>query len=175
MRISIREIAAECSLSPATVRHWLRRFGLQTQPARYAPRGSLHTLVRECRVHGWTTYRRVGSGGYRCTKCGQARVTRRRRRVKEILVAEAGGACRLCGYDRFPGALQFHHVDPAEKRFHIAARGVTRSLAKAREEARKCVLLCANCHAEVEGQTEYRQLLNASLGQSSGKKSGVTQ
>ena len=158
--LSIREIAAECSLSPSTVRHWLRRFGLQTQPARYAPRGGLHTLVRECRVHGWTTYRRVGSGGYRCTTCGQARVARRRRRVKEILVAEAGGACQLCGYDRFRGALQFHHVDPAEKRFHIAARGVTRSLAKAREEARKCVLLCANCHAEVEGG--YRQLLNAS-------------
>jgi hypothetical protein len=28
---------------------------------------------------------------------------------------------------------------------------VTRSLARARDEARKCVLLCANCHAEVEG------------------------
>jgi hypothetical protein len=27
---------------------------------------------------------------------------------------------------------------------------VTRALAKAREEAAKCVLLCANCHAEVE-------------------------
>ena len=31
-----------------------------------------------------------------------------------------------------------------------AARGVTRSLAAARAEAAKCVLLCANCHAEVE-------------------------
>jgi hypothetical protein len=27
---------------------------------------------------------------------------------------------------------------------------MTRSLAILREEARKCVLLCANCHAEVE-------------------------
>jgi transposase-like protein/DNA-directed RNA polymerase subunit RPC12/RpoP len=148
---SIREIAAECDLSPGTVRHWLRRFGLQTQPARYAPRGSRHELVRECRVHGWATFRRVGSGSYRCSKCGPANVARRRRRVKEILLAEAGGACRLCGYDRFPGALQFHHVERAEKRFQIAARGVTRSLVEAREEARKCVLLCANCHAEVEG------------------------
>jgi hypothetical protein len=80
--------------------------------------------------------------------------------VKEVLLADAGGACRLFGYDRFAGALQFHHVDPAKKRFQIAARGVTRSLAEAREEARKCVLLCANCHAEVEGG--YCQLPKAS-------------
>ena len=52
--LSIREIAAECGRSPATVRHWLRRFGLQTQPARYAPRGSRHALVCECHVHGWS-------------------------------------------------------------------------------------------------------------------------
>ncbi len=30
------------------------------------------------------------------------------------------------------------------------ARGLTRPLAELRREARKCVLLCANCHAEVE-------------------------
>jgi hypothetical protein len=29
-------------------------------------------------------------------------------------------------------------------------KGVARSLEKARAEPRKCVLLCANCHAEVE-------------------------
>jgi hypothetical protein len=34
--------------------------------------------------------------------------------------------------------------------FHLSLRGVTRSLEKLREEARKCVLLCATCHAEVE-------------------------
>jgi hypothetical protein len=77
-------------------------------------------------------------------------VARRRRKVKTILVAEAGGACMLCGYDRHPGALQFHHRDPAQKRFSLSAQGVTRSLERAREEARKCALLCANCHAEVE-------------------------
>jgi hypothetical protein len=66
-------------------------------------------------------------------------------------VSEAGGACRLCGYDRYPGALHFHHLDPGEKRFRLSEQGATRSLSLLREEARKCVLLCANCHAEVEG------------------------
>jgi hypothetical protein len=47
-------------------------------------------------------------------------------------------------------ALEFHHVELAEKRFSLSHRGVARSLARARDEASKCVLLCSNCHAEVE-------------------------
>jgi hypothetical protein len=71
--------------------------------------------------------------------------------VKLRLIAEAGGRCRLCGYDRFPGALHFHHLDPETKTFGLSRQGVYRSLARARAEAQKCALLCANCHAEVEG------------------------
>jgi hypothetical protein len=85
-----------------------------------------------------------------CLKCRSEAVVARRRRVKVRLVMEAGGRCVLCGYDRSPAALQFHHRDPEQKAFSIAYRGVARSLAAAREEMRKCVLLCATCHAEVE-------------------------
>jgi hypothetical protein len=56
----------------------------------------------------------------------------------------------LCGYDRCMGALHFHHVDPSLKNFTLGHRGVARSIANARAEAKKCVLLCSNCHAEVE-------------------------
>ncbi len=97
-----------------------------------------------------TTFAHRKDGGWRCLKCRSEAVSRRRRRVKEILVADAGGACAPCGYSRTLAALEFHHVDPAAKRFAVAARGVTRSLAEARQEAQKCVLLCSNCHAEVE-------------------------
>jgi hypothetical protein len=78
------------------------------------------------------------------------RVSQRRRKMKLILVAEAGGRCALCGYDRCIGALHFHHLDPSTKRFHLSMQGVTRSLTAARAEMAKCALLCANCHAEVE-------------------------
>jgi transposase len=151
--LSVRQIATECGISATTVRYWLRRFELQTQPTHYSRRDGPkpHEIVRECRVHGWTTFRRVGhAGDYRCHRCGPARVARRRRRLKEALVAEKGGACSLCGYDRYPGALHFHHLDPAEKRFQLGERGFTRSLESLRKEVEKCVLLCANCHAEVE-------------------------
>ena len=66
-----------------------------------------------------------------------------------MLLDEAGGRCAICGYDRCTLNLHFHHVDPATKVFALnLAAG--KSLATFRAEAKKCVLLCANCHGEVE-------------------------
>jgi transposase len=150
--MSIREIALALSVSSGTVRHWLRKHGLRTQPRHYSLRGEPkpEAIVRECALHGWTTFVRVGARRYRCGRCNSESVAARRRRIKEILVREAGGCCRICGFAQYIGALQFHHLDPASKAFSLGREGVTRSLAKAREEAHKCVLLCANCHAMVE-------------------------
>jgi hypothetical protein len=76
-------------------------------------------------------------------------VTRRHERVKRTLVEEAGGCCAVCGYARTVINLHFHHVDPALKSFNITV-GRGKSIAAYREEARKCVLVCANCHGEIE-------------------------
>jgi transposase len=149
---SVREIAVELCVSPGTVRHWLKKHGLRTRPRHYSLRDEPkpHALVRECPLHGWTTYVRIGATRYRCGRCNVESVATRRRRIKEILVREAGGRCLHCGFAEYLGALHFHHVDPASKAFAVSRDGVTRSLRRAREEAGKCVLLCANCHAMVE-------------------------
>jgi DNA-binding transcriptional ArsR family regulator len=153
--LTTREIARRVDRSQATVRHWLRRYGLKTArsvPARASGERGADPLRRmmHCEHHGDTEFWLEGRGIYRCLRCRSEAVSRRRRKVKEILVDEAGGRCSRCGYDRWIGALHFHHVDSAAKRFGLADRGFTRSLAAVREEAAKCVLLCSNCHAEVE-------------------------
>jgi transposase len=154
---SIDIIGRTLGRSDATVRHWLAKYGLETQSSaqRRAGRAARDAgeliLKRECRHHGLTDFWLEGRGAYRCMRCRQEAVGRRRRRVKEILVREAGGACVICGYDKWMGALEFHHVNPREKAFCLGSAGVTRALDRVREEARKCVLLCSNCHAEVEG------------------------
>jgi hypothetical protein len=66
-----------------------------------------------------------------------------------MLVHEAGGRCAICGYDRCHLNLHFHHVDPTTKSFEMHM-GTGKSLAAYREEAMKCVLVCANCHGEIE-------------------------
>ena len=42
------------------------------------------------------------------------------------------------------------HAPRRTKRLEINAKGVSLSIDTLRMEARKCVLLCSNCHAEVE-------------------------
>jgi 5-methylcytosine-specific restriction endonuclease McrA len=58
-----------------------------------------------------------------------------------------GSKCLVCGYNKSVRALQFHHLDPIQKDFGIS--GNTKSFEKLKPELDKCVLLCANCHAEV--------------------------
>lgn len=29
-----------------------------------------------------------------------------------MAIAYKGGKCQICGYDRYVGALEFHHLDP---------------------------------------------------------------
>jgi transposase len=151
--MSVRQIGRELRLSYTAVRHWLAKYDLKTDPDRYSRRDAEKTpsRLRECPTHGWTVFIRSGVRGYyRCPACTAGRVAEYRRRIKRQLVEEAGGRCALCGYDAYTGALQFHHVDPSQKRFGLAKGGLTRPLDQVRKEARKCVLLCGNCHAEVE-------------------------
>lgn len=149
--MSLREIAKELDRSLATIRHWMRRYELKAPPHRHeVPEDGNREATLSCRQHGRTKFVREGRGYYRCKRCRAERVNRRRRVVKRQLVAEAGGKCFICGYERCQRALEFHHLDPGTKEFHLGYTGATRSLARARAEARKCMLLCSNCHAEVE-------------------------
>ncbi len=51
-------------------------------------------------------------------------------------------ACMECGYDVHLVTLDFHHMDPSVKDDIV----LKLPLEQAVEEARKCRLLCANCH-----------------------------
>jgi hypothetical protein len=151
-----RSIAEALGVSAAAVRYWLQRHELRTvrRHRRHdVPPEQPDRLELECLRHGRTMFvkRPGGDGHYRCLRCRSEQVSKQRRRLKLILVEEAGGRCQLCGYDRWPGALHFHHQEPGEKAFALSQEGSYRSLERARAEARKCTLLCANCHAEVEG------------------------
>jgi transposase len=153
--LSTREMAARLQCSAATVRHWLRTHGLETRrtaslrATREGRAGGDGAAVRVCATHGATSFVLDSDGYYRCPRCRADAVVRRRADIRSQVIADAGGACALCGYARNPAALHFHHVDPSTKSFSLR-NGHTRSLERMRAEAAKCVLLCANCHAEVE-------------------------
>lgn len=92
------------------------------------------------------------------------KASRRRTELKERALAYKGGCCSLCGYNRCPQALVFHHLDPNSKDFEISSK---LRWDKVRLELDKTILVCANCHSEIHSGL-YPSLLGGSIEEFSG-------
>jgi len=87
-------------------------------------------------------------------------VKRRRKNLREMARASKGNKCIVCGYNKCQRALSFHHLDQTKKKFALSSRGLTRSWKKIEDEIKKCVLVCANCHAEIhDGITQLPKVI----------------
>lgn len=86
--------------------------------------------------------------GY-CIPCHNARTLERQQARKLQAVEFLGGKCWNCGYNKYIGAFDFHHLDPNQKdqSWH-SMRGW--SWERLRIELARCALLCVRCHREVE-------------------------
>ena len=71
-----------------------------------------------------------------------------RARLKERAVYVMGDKCAICGYDKCQTALEFHHLNPEEKDFSFSTN-TNKAWNTVRNELKKCVLVCANCHREI--------------------------
>lgn len=110
-------------------------------------------------AHRWidraddATRRALVAGGFRVQPMPgkpsrRRRWIRRRREVRALLTRlRRAGACQLCG-EPDPIVLDFHHVDPASKRFTVGGRRC-RTMSAVTAEVTKCCLICSNCHRRV--------------------------
>ena len=92
------------------------------------------------------------SGGFHhyCKTCGKKRTIEQQKTLKLQSIAYKGGKCCYCGYDKYYGSLEFHHVDPTNKDFSISD-GCCYNFEKIKSELNKCILVCRNCHGEIHG------------------------
>lgn len=134
-----RTMANRFGCSVSTIRHYLDKYGLQTSFALTKSRPRL-----KCSREKTPEERAAGVEAVR----------RRRFKLRDMAIEFLGGKClrTSCGYHRFKGALEFHHKDPNEKEQGFLLRGTTYSWERIKEELKKCVLLCANCHREVHDE-----------------------
>lgn len=73
-----------------------------------------------------------------------------RRDLKLFAVNYLGNQCSICGYKKCLRALVFHHKNPTEKDFQIGTQSFyTLNKKELMVELDKCILVCANCHAEL--------------------------
>ncbi len=106
------------------------------------PEKSIFGKDRVCRTCGRTFKHKTTN--LECTSCQSQRMRHLR---KSEFVAKLGGKCYICGYDRTPYALNFHHLDGSEKEFNISSNWLSKK-DRIEKEVIKCILLCSNCHDE---------------------------
>lgn len=99
-----------------------------------------------------------GTIAFHCGKGQKQKYYQNRQRIRsefrKQLKLEHGGKCQKCGYDKCLAALHFHHLDPSTKEGKVSDMFYTKNKKAAQEEAKKCQLICANCHAELHDNEE---------------------
>ena len=97
-----------------------------------------------------------------CKPCLLKSNAERRREVKIKAIEYKGGKCIKCGYNKCPGALDFHHLDPNEKdpSYNLFKTIFNNRLKK---ELDKCVLLCSNCHRELHYEEYNLENIDTSI------------
>lgn len=114
--------------------------------------GRPHSWCRDCNKAYQREHYHLTKDRYR-----EARLINNRKRRKEVseymheYKLEKG--CKSCGYNKCYAALDFHHPNK-DKEHNISTMG-TNSLKKVKEEIKKCIVLCANCHRELHHNEGY--------------------
>ncbi len=157
---STYDIAKELKCSQCVVKNRLKLFELQT----HAIWTVLRTKTKKEIEEGYKTcpqchqkkslttenfyLKKDGKFHYWCKECNDRITYQKQSNRKKECVEYKGGKCFICGYDKYLGALDFHHIDPTQKEFNISNLK-TYSWKVLKIELDKCICVCRNCHAEI--------------------------
>jgi predicted HNH restriction endonuclease len=87
---------------------------------------------------------RIGHGGQGMCRSHYLQYLKKSR--YEELIKLLGGVCDNCKKGFPVSVFDFHHINPKEKKFAISNEITNKSMKELIVEAKKCILLCANCH-----------------------------
>ena len=151
--LSSYNIANLENLSNSTIRYWLKKYGLKTKRSEgteITQRGCPMCSKIKPLSEFYGRRNKTGNSTY-CKQCSTIMVINRQRKLKQLAIDYKGGCCEKCGYNKYNGALEFHHLDPSKKDFTIGHSKLSTFNEKIKEELDKCILVCANCHREIHG------------------------
>jgi len=163
--LSTHQMAKSLNYSQTNVMHWLRKFGLKTNKYSFKNGYWLNAPQTPQMIENGIEYRECSSCNKKkillkdfynrndkkshhwCKKCFNKKTVKCQQERKAEAVSYKGGKCVKCGYNKYLGALDFHHLDPSTKDFSIS-NYANCSIERIKSELDKCILLCRNCHAE---------------------------
>jgi hypothetical protein len=135
MGLTQKETAQKIGCSQSTVAYYVQKYNLQrTKTCKYCKTENNNDFNPRARTV--------------CKHCKNQKYIQRWISLKQKAIDYLGGKCTSCGYNKYYGALEFHHVDPNTKDTvwnHLKKRSWDRIIV----ELDKCQLLCSNCHKEI--------------------------
>ena len=134
-----------------------QKFGRLTALHKAASRnGKTYWLCRcKCGIEKEIQTGHLTSGAIRSCGCLEKEINQPhtiqdiRKRVKLALVEAFQHKCCCCGLKDDPVLYDFHHLNPSLKSFQISNPNTKKQSAYA-EEAKKCIMVCSNCHRRIE-------------------------
>jgi predicted HNH restriction endonuclease len=183
-RVSDSQIAQQIKCAAATVVRRRQKLLIEPHSERLAwsEQDKVQFLSEnkiQCRKCGnildarYFTKNKNATHGFRkeCRKCHQEVIKERRQTIKKYWVEGMGGCCQNCGFKKYLGPLQFHHVEwnwknrNPENTYPNLVMYRKYDEAQIKLELDKCCLLCANCHDAVHsGELQAKFVKRSSLG-----------
>jgi hypothetical protein len=163
--LSFNQISKETGKSLSTIRYWAKKHNIESNFVTFREQVSVEygdtRLCPRCRKYVDTKkfYQKRGkknSSTY-CKTCTSEQTTERMRNLKSKMIEYKGGCCVRCGYKKYQGALDFHHLDPNEKDFNLSHLRRYSFDDRVKKELDKCILVCANCHREVHNEIVQKE------------------
>ena len=154
--LSTHNIASKLQTSQTNVRYWLKKFNLKTnvkvnniiiQNGIKFKKCPQCNVIKELNLNNF--YIRANQTFHTwCKICNNKISKEKQKQLKIQAVKYKGGKCSICNYNKYIGALEFHHLNPSEKEFSISDLR-TYSWDVVKNELDKCICLCSNCHREI--------------------------
>lgn len=154
--LSLKEISKNLNTSETTVRRLLKEHNLKAKRLRYEI-----FIINNIKFKTCPTCKETKEVNYEnfyiskkdkhcswCRTCSNKKTISRQIKKKLKCVEYKGGKCCICDYNKYIGALEFHHLDPSKKDFDIGSMQ-RNSFKRVEPELKKCILVCSNCHREI--------------------------
>lgn len=158
--LSLRQISNQTGKSLTTLRYWVKKHNLKSnyksfkflEKVEYGDFRYCPSCKKDCPTENFHQRRGKPHSSTYCKECTTIQTLNRMQKLKKLMVDYKGGCCLICGYNKYMGALEFHHLNPKEKDFNLSHMKKYTFDDRIKNELDKCILVCSNCHREIHGK-----------------------
>ena len=162
---SLNKISKETGKSLTTIIYWKEKYQLKSnyknfknlEKSEYGETRFCQRCQKNVKTENFYQRRGKENSSPYCKPCTNEQTIERTRKLKTQMIEYKGGCCVRCGYNKYQGALEFHHLDPKEKDFNPSHLKKYSFDDRIKNELDKCILVCANCHREIHFEISEKQ------------------